>query len=1231
MFSVKGSELMSVELTELPDYPALQQLARALWHNGSVRGAAVLVGAGFSKNADCAGRDTASPPLWGELLRDMALQLYPRLSATDLAARLANPLRLAEEYKIYFGQAVLDDFLRTRLPDRAWQPGYLHGELLGLPWADVLTTNWDTLLERAAVKSDDYVFETVRFEADLPHARAPRIIKLHGTLGDAGTLIFTEEDYRTYPAKHAAFVNVARQVFIENDLCLLGFSGDDPNYLQWAGWVRDQLGDAARRIYLVGCLDLAPAARKFLEARNIAPIDLALAVAECPKEARHTEATQLFLSAMRDAKPRPLHKWHMVSAQQYGLVSYGASAHERARKDDAFAAEALQKLVVGLKKDRLDYPGWLLCPHQYRRHHFLDGDLPWLFRPEVLKRLTLATRAELLEEILWRQTTALQLPSPLLRVALADFLADPQSRHFARQRQSFAIALLRHARCTCDAKQFEAWRALLESEAEISSTEHLELQYQQCLWARDRLDLDTLTSDLAKWEVTDPVWKLRRAALYCEVGQYTLAGRLIQEAATELDQQFRLNRTSLWIKSCLGWAQWLFSIATSYNWRRPQNEVRLREFRDLAIDPYDEIRHLSDEATQACAKQRAEEVEVIPLFGAGHYRLGASKVRPSVGPTDWDARHEMDLLMEVVGIPLRIHDGSICAGAAIEVAQIHHDYGLEWYAWLLRALNVPDGAVFLRYFSRVALAQISEAASRDFIAVIDRLIQFWLKRLRQTENDAASEDRGCATNALRLYFKIQACLTVRMTSDQAADMFHKALGYAINEVKGYYWILESIKELVTYAAEAVSPAQRGTLALSAIEFPLVAEVGAEERVWPDPLTPIWGATPARSPTDLGWAQRIQQLIDAASKEDTLRKDAVHRLTYLSLRGVLTALESQAFAEALWGKLDRPDGQDALPAGIHLYRSLLIKLPAPAGIDVKARVQRRLQTLRITSTTSAEALRNSQLMQVRVNELAELRVAQQFGLPLTPARATGDFDKLVSWQCESTDPSGPFDGFIQHHVERLFVLNGEILGSRVVPAMRAPQRTVDRGKALLRFIEDTGTWSALEALPYFLSVAQLRGEIESVLRRNLVSPEPQRAGRAALALTLWGQLRKRKRAPALPHPVIESLLTAVESGQERGMPMRLRAARALFVDEFITVAEAKRLVGALKDLATIADYKNVPLDSHAAVAVSLIRAECVRLSEALRVRGIVDPILATWLDAIQNDPLPEVRYALCEAT
>ena len=60
------------------------------------------------------------------------------------------PLRLAEEYRAYFGQAALNDLIRKEIHDTAWQPGALHQSLLDLPWSEVMTTNWDTLLERSA-------------------------------------------------------------------------------------------------------------------------------------------------------------------------------------------------------------------------------------------------------------------------------------------------------------------------------------------------------------------------------------------------------------------------------------------------------------------------------------------------------------------------------------------------------------------------------------------------------------------------------------------------------------------------------------------------------------------------------------------------------------------------------------------------------------------------------------------------------------------------------------------------------------------------------------------------------------------------------------------------------------------------------------------------------------------------------------------------------------------------
>ena len=391
-----------MQLENLPDYPALQQLARALWHKGTARGAAVLVGAGFSKNADRAAQDTPEPPLWHDFVHDMAEELYPH-SPQNIPS---DPLRLAEEYRTYFGQAGLDEFIRIRICDTAWQPGPLHQALLGLEWSDVLTTNWDTLLERAADSISDRHYDRVLCTADLAHTTAPRIVKLHGSLGTTEHFIVAEEDFRTYPTKFAAFVNLARQIFIENELCLLGFSGDDPNFLQWSGWVRDNLGGSSRRIYLVGVLDLSPAKRKFLEARNIAPIDMNSIVQNGTTTAKHAEATHIFLKFLAAAKPRPRHDWRPALSKADTFPPSTLQDQQRIRRDPSYRASALEQAATIWRKDRESYPGWLICPASRRRDLLFETD-PVQITHEVVDAVPEECRDEIVYEIFWRYRTAL--------------------------------------------------------------------------------------------------------------------------------------------------------------------------------------------------------------------------------------------------------------------------------------------------------------------------------------------------------------------------------------------------------------------------------------------------------------------------------------------------------------------------------------------------------------------------------------------------------------------------------------------------------------------------------------------------------------------------------------------------------------------------------------------------------------------------------------------------------
>ena len=259
---------------------------------------AVMIGAGFSKNA-------ASPdsrpgfPHWSELGDRFFERLHGR--PPDARDRYLNVPALAYQVEAAFGRAALEQMLHDAIPDLQHEPSRLHAKLLDLPWSDVFTTNYDTLLERARRSVISQRYDLVLKHKDLTRSNRPRIVKLHGSLPSDGHFVITDEDYRLYPHDSAPFVNVVRQALLEHTLCLLGFSGDDPNFLQWVGWLNDVLGKQdAPKMYLVGLLDLSRPHKKALELRNINPVDLSL----CPSIAtgNHHQAIQYFLDYLHSRR-----------------------------------------------------------------------------------------------------------------------------------------------------------------------------------------------------------------------------------------------------------------------------------------------------------------------------------------------------------------------------------------------------------------------------------------------------------------------------------------------------------------------------------------------------------------------------------------------------------------------------------------------------------------------------------------------------------------------------------------------------------------------------------------------------------------------------------------------------------------------------------------------------------------------------------------------------------------
>ena len=288
-----------------------------------------MVGSGFSKNAKKTRYQTDDPPLWQDIAEKMFAELYPNDGYdTASSSQLMQPSvtsapRIAQEYETAFGRSSLHDCLSNIVRDDDFEPGSLHQELLNLPWRDVFTTNWDTLLEKGNVEFRDSQYTVVADGEQLVSAGSPRIIKLHGSLPHKFPLIVTEEDYRKYPPEYAPFVNTVQQAMLETVICLIGFSGADPNFLNWSGWVRDNLGTSAPKIYLMGFLNLTSHRRRMLEDRGVVPIDVANhpQAHGWPKRLRHQKATQWLLRSLQPVEPYDWTTWPSPPRRTKGEVA----------------------------------------------------------------------------------------------------------------------------------------------------------------------------------------------------------------------------------------------------------------------------------------------------------------------------------------------------------------------------------------------------------------------------------------------------------------------------------------------------------------------------------------------------------------------------------------------------------------------------------------------------------------------------------------------------------------------------------------------------------------------------------------------------------------------------------------------------------------------------------------------------------------------------------------------
>ena len=945
-----------------PDQTHIEQIRERLWCGREFGQAAVMVGAGFSRNTERISTDTPSFPMWRELAERMYDSLYPpgNLPEQDRermklrATSGVGALRLASEYETVFGPPALDDFLLKSIPDNSYLPGQLHKLLLSLPWSDVFITNYDTLLERTLPAIHDRKYDLILTASDIPGRMKPRIVKLHGSFPSHRPFIITEEDYRTYPTKFAPFVNLVQQSLMENAFCLLGFSGDDPNFLYWSGWVRDNLGEATPRIYLCGLLNLSTSQRKLLESRNIIPIDLSplFSLSEQPDpEIRHAKALEWFLLTLMEGAPPNIVTWPIPSSASIWKPSDDLppipsgppplSDPSKSRPDSwTLQAEDLRELYETWRRKRLEYPGWIVAPKENREALWRYTDY-WI--EPVLRSIDKLSPPEnlfLLYELDWRLEITLtplfinwvEKIAPILEtfnpypqlVEIEDATIRPDHKEYKQLDWKsigecwveLVFALAREAREDQDEKRFRLWMDRLEQVVKQRAEWQMRWFYEECLFYLFRFDQERIRMTLENWLDTCglPFWEVKRASILAELGELKEAERIAEEALTGIRSRLQPYSVDCSLLSQEGWAMVLLKAIKDNRLGIERDFVgqyrdRWEKLGTYRCNPWSEIELLQAVVSGPRPTLKPEE-EIKKEFDPG--RVTVTHHFPSGFPISvFRPAFAFLRMLEEGALPIR-------CGAVIMIDAANSAKWIAPFAplWSLSSvIRTGKDKEIKEWFDRVHVASLTQEE-------VDHLNHLFTNSLIQAIRDLVGSPQqiglprtSFSHRQVMLLPELLSRLCFRFSVEQLDELFKLTMNvYKLPLFRQYHFLHDCVYVLfkrLLYAMPQSEVLQRIPELLS---LPIPTEEGfevSETQMWREPFIYIEWLEDTRLGSDFdrsAWFAPIAKLVRVVKDgSPEARKRAALRLAKLHEIDGLTSEESEAFGKALWSRINSDKG------------------------------------------------------------------------------------------------------------------------------------------------------------------------------------------------------------------------------------------------------------------------------------------------------------------------------------
>lgn len=280
---------MSTNREPRPDLTFLSQAERTWLQNLlreiSLGNVVLFAGAGLSRNARRRDGGPSTIPVWQDLAERLLAEVGaapdgPAEGRADEETRerqrgqVVDPLKAASYFEARYGRAALVDALAREIQDEDHLPGRVHERIVELNFREIITTNFDTLLERA-FELHHLSPQVVTRGSDLVRRREPpRIIKMNGCLKINPTgMVITSDDFLAYSPLHPLIELFVLKSFVESTVLFIGFGLDDPAFRAINEQVKRVLGKEGRMAYSLqlGCSEVE---KQYWRARQVQIVDL---------------------------------------------------------------------------------------------------------------------------------------------------------------------------------------------------------------------------------------------------------------------------------------------------------------------------------------------------------------------------------------------------------------------------------------------------------------------------------------------------------------------------------------------------------------------------------------------------------------------------------------------------------------------------------------------------------------------------------------------------------------------------------------------------------------------------------------------------------------------------------------------------------------------------------------------------------------------------------------------